>query len=86
MTAIEAVEEQVLERRITIFTAIDDAVYRWTEEHHTLRLFRPHDVESLLRRAGFEVEVLSDYRSPAVPLDLPGWYVIEARKPASSRR
>ena len=36
----------------------------------------------ILREAGFDVEVLADYRSPAVHIDLPGWYVVEAHKPA----
>ena len=70
-----------LEREITIFTSLDADVYQRTEEHHTLRLFPSGEVEDLVRATGFDVEVLNDYRSPTSRLDLPGWYVVEARKP-----
>jgi hypothetical protein len=34
----------------------------------------------VLQPTGFDVEILEDYRSPAIHPDLPGWYVVEARK------
>jgi hypothetical protein len=66
MTAVESVEGLRLDRGITTFTAIDDSVYRRTEEHHTLRRFPRHEVESVVRETGFHVEALADYRSPTV--------------------
>ena len=81
MTATESEDRSRLEREITTFVHDDAGRYRRTEEHHVLMLYRPEEIASLLREEGFEVEILSDYRSPPVSLDQPGWYVVEARKP-----
>ncbi len=87
MTAIESGDGARLDREITIFVAdeqtqpADDRHYRRIEEHHTLRLFRREEIKQVLVGIGFEVNLLTDYRSPAVQLDLPGWYVVQAQKP-----
>jgi hypothetical protein len=81
MTATESEDGGRLEREITIFAADADGCYRRIDEDHLLMLYRPEDIRSLVMAAGFEVQILGDYRSPPVPLSLPGWYVVEARKP-----
>jgi SAM-dependent methyltransferase len=80
MTATESEAGDRLDRQITIFAAQADGAYRRIEEHHVLRLYDPAEIISMLGRVGFDAEVLSDYRSAAIELDLPGWHVIEARK------
>jgi SAM-dependent methyltransferase len=63
--------DDVLERAITIFVR-DGDLYRRVDEHHVLRLYEPHDVQKLLRDAGFEVEMLD---GDAAPAPFSGWKV-----------
>jgi SAM-dependent methyltransferase len=70
------------DRYVTIFRRREDGRYVRSDEHHVLRLYLPEEVAGVLRRAGLEAEVRSDY--PGAPADLPpipGWKVILARKP-----
>ena len=80
MTATESDTGERLDRQITIFVAEDDGAYRRVEEDHVLRLYDPTDVTAMLGRVGFDTAVRSDYPSADVQLNLPGWYVVEARK------
>jgi SAM-dependent methyltransferase len=80
MTATEADDGQTLDRQITIFSATPGGGYARIEEHHVLRLYDADQVAAILHRAGFDVEVLTDFRAAAVPLNLPGWYVVVAHK------
>jgi SAM-dependent methyltransferase len=81
MVATESADERTLDREITVFTADPDGRYRRVDEHHTLRLYRRAEVEALLARAGFDVSVAEDYRSPEDRAHLAGWFVVTARKP-----
>ena len=67
MTATESEDRSRLEREITTFVHEDGGRYRRTEEHHVLMLYRPEEIVSLLHEEGFEVEILSDYRSRRCP-------------------
>jgi SAM-dependent methyltransferase len=67
-------------RRITIFTADREGCYRRADERHQLRLIARHDAEAILRTVGFTVEVLPGYRRYSLAEELPGWYVVHARK------
>lgn len=71
-----------LTRRISIFTAGPDGRYRRDDERHQLRLLAPAHAAATLRSAGFTVEVLPGYQRYGLTRELPGWYVLHARKPA----
>lgn len=67
----ESEDRGELTRRITLFSRADGAFYERTDETHSLRLYRPEQVDACLaadRR--FDVERLTGYGS--VPF-LPGW-------------
>ncbi|HEX6855103.1 MAG TPA: class I SAM-dependent methyltransferase [Streptosporangiaceae bacterium] len=81
MIAEEAADPPTLTRRITIFAAGPDGCYQRHDEHHQLRLLaRPH-AKAILLAAGFEVGVRPGYQRFSLTGELPGWYVIHARKP-----
>jgi len=80
MIANEATDRSRLDRDIAIFTVEADGRYRRADEHHVLCLYESAEVAAILSDAGFDVDVLDNYRSPTVHPPLPGWYVVEARK------
>jgi len=81
MIATESEQGGRLDREITIFVSEDDGRYRRVDEHHVLRLYDRDALASLLTEAGLVVNVLDDYRSPTTHPKIPGWYVVEAKKP-----
>jgi SAM-dependent methyltransferase len=81
-TAGETAGAATLTRRISIFTAGPDGRYRRDDERHQLRLLAPGDAAATLRSAGFTAEVLPGYQRYGLTRELPGWYVLHARKPA----
>lgn len=74
-TAVE--DGNRLQRRITTFRKIEGgATYRRTEEVHRLRLWRPGEVEAMLREARFKVQTRRGYSTRAL---VPGHRVFVAR-------
>lgn len=82
MIAEETGDPPTLTRRISIFAAGPDGSYRRHDERHQLRLLAQPDAETILRAAGFEVEARPGYQRFSLAGELPGWYVLHARKPA----
>jgi SAM-dependent methyltransferase len=60
VTAEEDARHEFLTRRITSFRKVGD-LYRRDHETHRLRLLRPSDLATELRRVGFRVRTLSGY-------------------------
>ena len=80
MVAIESDNSSRLDRLISIFTVDDDGRYLRTGEHHVQCLFDPSTLVTILGDTGYEVEVLDNYASEGSYPELPGWYVVRARK------
>ena len=80
MVAIESDDSSRLDRAISIFTVEADGRYRRSDEHHVQSLFDPTTLVTVLGDIGYEVEVLDNYASEGSYPELPGWYVVRARK------
>jgi SAM-dependent methyltransferase len=84
--AMDADEQgDTLDRRIVVFRRTPGpgggpGLYRRTDEHHVLRLYRPEAVEAALQRAGLSVERRSGYGSGTTrSTPTSGWAVFVAR-------
>lgn len=83
--------DDTLDRRIVVFRRAPSAggepgLYRRTDEHHVLRLYRPEAVEAVLQQAGFSVERRSGYaRGSTRSTPTSGWAVFVARAGPSGR-
>lgn len=76
MEATESADHTTLDRAITIVRRTDDDRYRRTDEHHTLRLYRPDDVLATLTRSGFHAQALPSYTgTPTSSTPTTGWSV-----------
>jgi SAM-dependent methyltransferase len=73
---------RTLTRRIVSFRKVGD-LYRRSEEVHRLRLYRPQEMTTELRRAGFDVRVVRGYGRTRLPY---GWVALLARKPRDAER
>ena len=80
MVAIESDDSSRLDRAISIFTVEADGRYLRSDEHHVQSLFDPTTLVTVLGDIGYEVEVLDNYASEGSYPELPGWYVVRARK------
>lgn len=80
MVATESQGGTRLDRAVTIFTAAGAGAYRRVEEHHVLRLYDRDALRGVLSGTGLHVATADDYRPAGGRL--PGWYVVEARRPA----
>jgi len=79
MRAEESPDRTRSDRFITIFRTTGPHTSRRSDEHHVLRLYDLEEVRQILRRVGFDVEVLTDYPSGAPRKALPDWNVFVAR-------
>jgi len=80
MVAIESEDSSRLDRFISIFTVEADGRYLRSNEHHVQSLYEPSTLVTILGDTGYEVEVLDNYVSEGSYPELPGWYVVRARK------
>jgi SAM-dependent methyltransferase len=77
-------DDQILDRRITIFRRVGPDSYRRTDERHILRLFESDAVVALLEAAGLQVEILDGYPTDQKTLPRSGWTVFQARKASAA--
>jgi hypothetical protein len=63
-----------------VFTRDNGDRWRRRDESHRIRLMPRAEVRAALATAGFVVEIRSGYHTPS---SRPGWYVIQATKPAT---
>jgi SAM-dependent methyltransferase len=77
MRAVEDDAGNTLERDITVFRRVG-RLYRRSDEHHLLRLYRRHEIAEQLARTGFEVRRVPGYNDFRFPPGLAGFVATKA--------